>query len=157
MLSFVYIKLFIYGSNGKESTCNAGDLGLIPGSGRAPEEGNDNPLHYSCLRNPMDRGAWWATVHGVTKVGHDLSTTPAPPPSLSHSRESSCLEGTGQKLLLKGHSSYDLPSNDAGKQCMHVYMCVRPCIHTCIEKVRVGERQHGSVQTLTIINVSKII
>ena len=44
-----------------------GDPGLIPGSGRSPGEGNGNPLQYSCLGNPMDRGAWWATVHGVTK------------------------------------------------------------------------------------------
>ena len=42
-------------------------LGLIPGSGRSPGEGNGNPLQYSCLENPMDRGAWWATVHGITK------------------------------------------------------------------------------------------
>ena len=55
------------GSNGKESACNAGDLGLIPGSGRSPGEGNGNPLQYSCLDNPMDRGAWWATVHSVTE------------------------------------------------------------------------------------------
>ena len=48
-------------------TCNARDLGLIPGSGRSPEEGNGNPLQHSCLENPMDRGVWWATVHGVTK------------------------------------------------------------------------------------------
>ena len=43
------------------------DLGSIPGSGRSPGEGNGNPLQYSCLENPMDRGAWWATVHGVTE------------------------------------------------------------------------------------------
>ena len=55
------------GSDGKESACNAGDPSLIPGSGRSPGEGNGNPLQYSCLENPMDRGAWWATVHGVTK------------------------------------------------------------------------------------------
>ena len=54
-------------SAGKESTCNAGDLGLIPGLGRSPGEGNGYPLQYSCLENPMDRGAWQATVHGVTK------------------------------------------------------------------------------------------
>ena len=48
----------------KESACNAGDLGLIPGSGRSPGEGNGNPLLYSCLENPMDRGAWWATIYG---------------------------------------------------------------------------------------------
>ena len=45
----------------------AGDAGSIPGSGRSPEEGNGNPLQYSCLENPMDREAWWATVHGVTE------------------------------------------------------------------------------------------
>ena len=43
------------------------DMGSVAGSGRSPEEGNGNPLQYSCLRNPMDRGAWWATVHGFTK------------------------------------------------------------------------------------------
>ena len=52
---------------GKESTCNAGDLDLIPGSGRSPGEGNGNPLQYSSLENPMDRGASWATVYGVSK------------------------------------------------------------------------------------------
>ena len=51
---------------GKESACSAGDLGLIPGLGRCPGEGNDNPLQYSCLQNPL-RGAWWATVHGVAE------------------------------------------------------------------------------------------
>ena len=55
------------GSDGKESACNAGDLGSIPGLGRSPREGNDNPLQYTCLENPMGRGAWQATVHGVTK------------------------------------------------------------------------------------------
>ena len=53
-----------------------GDLGLIPGLGRSPGEGNGNPLQYSCLENPMDRGAWRAMVHGVTIVGHDLATKP---------------------------------------------------------------------------------
>ena len=55
------------GSEVKASACNAGDLVSIPGLGRSPGEGNGNPLQYSCLENPMDRGAWWATVHGVTK------------------------------------------------------------------------------------------
>ena len=49
----------------------AGDVGWIPGSGRTSGEGNGNPLQYSCLENPMDRGAWWTTVHGVKRVGHD--------------------------------------------------------------------------------------
>ena len=55
------------------SACNAGDPGSIPGLGRSPGEGNGNPLQYSCLENPMDRGAWWATVHGVAKSRTRLS------------------------------------------------------------------------------------
>ena len=56
------------GSAGKESACNAGDLGSISGLGRSPGEGNGNPLQYSCLRDSMDRGTWWATVHGVAEL-----------------------------------------------------------------------------------------
>ena len=55
------------GSEVKASACNAGDLGSIPGLGRSPGEGNGNPLQYSYLENPMDGGAWWATVHMVAK------------------------------------------------------------------------------------------
>ena len=72
-LCFMYFKLlwvhnkdFPGGSDGKASACNAGDQGSIPGSGRSPGEGNGNTLQYSCHENLMDRGAWWATVHGVT-------------------------------------------------------------------------------------------
>ena len=57
------------GSAGKEFACNAGDLGLIPGLGRFPGEGNGNPLQYSCLENSMDWRAWWAAVHGVAEAG----------------------------------------------------------------------------------------
>ena len=53
---------------------NAGDMGSIPRLGRSPGEGNENPVQYSCLGNPMDRGAWWATVYGVKTAGHDLAT-----------------------------------------------------------------------------------
>ena len=59
---------FSGGSEGKESTSNAGDLGSIPGLGRLPGGGNGYPTQYSCLGNPMDRGAWQATVHGVTEL-----------------------------------------------------------------------------------------
>ena len=65
---------FPHSSVGKESACIVGDLGSIPGLGRSPREGNCNPLQYSCLENPMDRGAWRAIVHGVARVGHDLAT-----------------------------------------------------------------------------------
>ena len=54
-------------SDGKESACNVGNRGSIPGLGRSPGEGNSYPLQYSCLENPMDRGSWRATVHGVAK------------------------------------------------------------------------------------------
>ena len=66
--------------SGKESTCNAGNTGLFPGLGRFPGGGNGNPLQYCSLENPIDRGAWRATVHGVARVGHDLVTKPPPPP-----------------------------------------------------------------------------
>jgi len=58
--------------SGKESACNPGDTGFIPGSGRFPGEGNGNPFQYSCLGNPMDGGAWWTIVHLITK---ELNTT----------------------------------------------------------------------------------
>ena len=74
------------GSDGKASACNAGDPGLIPGSGRSPGEGNGNPLQYSCLENSMDEGAWWATVHGVTKSRTRLS-------NLTHLLTNSLLKG----------------------------------------------------------------
>ena len=69
------------GSDGKESACNAGDLGSILG------EGNGYPLQYSCLENLMDRGAWQATVHGVSRVRHDLATKP---PSVSSIYQTFC-------------------------------------------------------------------
>jgi len=60
---------FPYGSAGKESVCSTGDPGSIPGLGRSPGDGNDNPLKYPCLENLMDTGAWWAAVHGVAESG----------------------------------------------------------------------------------------
>ena len=60
-------------SDGKASSCNAGDPGSIPESGRSPGEGNGNPLQYSCLESPMDRGACWAAVHGTAKSWTRLS------------------------------------------------------------------------------------
>ena len=62
-----------YSSDGKESACNAEDLGSVPGSGRSSAERNGNPLQYSCLEKPMDRGAWWATVQSIAKSWTQLS------------------------------------------------------------------------------------
>ena len=75
LLDFTTVRLrgFPGGSDGKESAYNAGDSGSIPGLGRSPGEGNGNPLQYSCLENPTHRGAWQATVHGVTKNQTQLS------------------------------------------------------------------------------------
>ena len=58
-----------------KNLCNAGDLDSTPGSGRSPGKGNGNPLQYSCLENPLDRGTWWAAVHGVARVIHDRHQT----------------------------------------------------------------------------------
>jgi len=77
-----FIKIFVRESNytgaslwlcSKESAYSVGNSGSIPGSGRSPREGSGNPLQYPCLEKPMDRGAWWATVHGVTKGQTRLS------------------------------------------------------------------------------------
>ena len=82
------VSLEVYGgfppsSVSKETACNAGDLGSMPGSGKSPGEGNGNPLQYSCLGNPMVRGAWQATVLGALRKGsrksrHNLATKPSP-------------------------------------------------------------------------------
>ena len=72
-LTIVLSRGFPGGSDGKESACNAGDAGLIPGSGISSGEENGTPLQYSCLGNPTDRGVWQATLHGVTKSQTRLS------------------------------------------------------------------------------------
>ena len=64
---------FLGSSAGKEFICNAGDLGSIPGMGRSPGGRHDNPLQYSCLENPLDSGAWWATFNGFKKSQTGLS------------------------------------------------------------------------------------
>ena len=88
---YLIFKVDMYGTSQvvlvvKNLSANARDIrdtGLIPGSGRPPGEGNGYPLQDSCLENPMDRGAWKATVHGVARLGHNLATKP-PPPSLEN-------------------------------------------------------------------------
>ena len=70
----IYVSLLPGSSVDKESACSAGDLGSIPGWGRSPGEGNGSPFQYSGLEDPMDRGGWRATIHGVARAGHDLAT-----------------------------------------------------------------------------------
>ena len=90
MYQFLLVVRFRGNPVGKKSACSAGDSGSIPGLGRSPREGNGSPLQYSCLENPMDREAWRATVHGVTRVRHDLATKP-PPPHFSYGRNRSAM------------------------------------------------------------------
>ena len=82
-------------SEGKEFSCNTGDPGSIPGSGRSPGKGNGNPLQYSCLENPMGRGAWQATVHGVAESDMTEQLTQLPGvyvgfPGNASGKESTC-------------------------------------------------------------------
>ena len=70
------------GSVVKNTPASVGDTGLVLESGRSPEGGIGNPLQYSCLENPMNRGAWWATFHGVARVGHDLETKQQSPDTI---------------------------------------------------------------------------
>ena len=72
-LLLLAVTLLLVAQTVKYSVCNTGDQGLIPGSGRSPGEGNGNPFQHSCLENPTDRGAWWATVYGVSKSQTRLS------------------------------------------------------------------------------------
>ena len=79
-LKWIYPSIYLFmgfpgGAEVKASACNVGDLGSIPGLGRSPGEGNVNTLLYSCLENPMDGGAWWATIHGSQRVRHDWATS----------------------------------------------------------------------------------
>ena len=81
-LNYTSLWGFFGGSVGKEPASNAGDAGSILGLRRSPGEENGNPLQYSCLRNPMDRGGLWSTFHEVTRVGHNLLIKPAPQPAI---------------------------------------------------------------------------
>ena len=88
--------------SGKESACNAGDAGSIPESGRSPGGGDGNPLHDSCLENPMDRGAWWATVHRVTKSRTQLSDNRRPEGGPWSDRTVSCEKGRERPCTREG-------------------------------------------------------
>ena len=102
-------RCFSHSSVGKESDYNAGNLGSIPGSGGYPGEGNGNPLQYPCLENPMDRGAWQATVHGVVRVGHDLAIKPAP--RLKKKRYQTCRMDKLQGPAVQHRELYSMSSD----------------------------------------------
>ena len=92
-------------SDSKESACNVGELGSIPESGRSPGEGNGNPRQYSCLENPMDRGAWWAAVHANLLQSRPSLFSPMdciPPGSSVHGDSPGKNTGVGGHSLLQG-------------------------------------------------------
>ena len=109
------------GAVGKESVCNAGDPGSIPGLGRSPGEGNGNPLQYPCLENPMDRGAWWATVLGVARVGHDWTTKPTYlSPSIRVMAEGHMAGAQYCQVLLGEKAAEDFPEAGAVRGMAHL-------------------------------------
>ena len=105
-------KGFPHSSVGEESACNTGDPDSIPGSRRVPGEGNSNPLQYSCLENPMDRGAGQAIVHGVARVRHDLATK---------ERGSYKMKYLGDKRMM---FTYDLLRNGSVKIANSVHITI---------------------------------
>ena len=110
------------GSEVKASACNAGDQGLIPGLGRSPGEGNDNPLQYSCLENPMDGGVWWATlVHGVANSRTWLSNFTSLY-ALSHSVKSDSLQPHGLQSIL---CPWDFSGKNTGVGCHFLFQCMK--------------------------------
>ena len=97
-----------------------GDLGSIPGSGRSPGEGNGNPLQYSCLENPVDRGAWWATVHRVAKSRTQLSDFTHN--AVTHKQHSRCFP----KMVLAWMDLETVIQSEVGqkeKNKYHIFMC----------------------------------
>ena len=102
LLELIFYKIII-SSVGKEAACNAGDLGSIPGLGRCPGEGNGNPLQYSCLENPMDRGAWQASPWGHKSRTY-LATKPTPPIQLKFYKQVEVQNLTSRLLCLQNHN-----------------------------------------------------
>ena len=146
----------------KESACNAGDLGLIPGLGRSPGEGNGNPLQYSCLESPLDRGAWWATVHGVTRVRYDLATKP-PMPGQQTPPKSQCHNPVKVYVLfikvhsMSGHlfsAAVLLTHSSAAQEASHL-KALQPQHETwsssVLERLMLGIKCGGPEAILTIL------
>ena len=107
----------------KNPPASAQDEGLIPGSGRPPGEGNGNPLQYSCLGNPVDRGAWWATVHGVAKESYRTERLNNTNDALSclWGKFSSWFEMQPCKLI---YTTWQAPTVSCRRQCARCHLCV---------------------------------
>ena len=119
----IYMYIYIYmgfpgGSDGKESACNAGDRGLIPRLGRSPGKGNGNPFGFSCLENPMDRGAWLAIVHWVANSWTQLSDYESE--SESHAVVSNSLQPHGL------YSPWNSPGQNTGVGSLSLLQWIFP-------------------------------
>ena len=117
----------------KESTCNTGEPDLIPGSGRSSGEVNDHPFQYSCLGNPMNRGAWWATVHRfVSQTSLHLVTKPPPEAIISHSQKQAIRQHRDSEkykecLPLRSSKAYKVKSVRRNQRYLHLYRLL--CSH----------------------------
>ena len=131
--SVLVILGFPNGSDGRESSCNAGDLGLIPGLGRSPGEGNSYPLQYSCLKNSMDRGAWWSTSDKLkvlvlacsSSLTYGFRVLKSPP----------CSDDTGIEILMSWDVQLPTYPNswiDSFAGCKNE-PTVESCFHLCLE------------------------
>ena len=103
---FILFWSFPHSSVSEESACSAGDRDSIPGSGKSPREGNGNPLQYSSLENPMDRGGWQATAPGVARVRHDSATKPPPPPQQQLEKSQSSSEDSAQPKITQNKMKF---------------------------------------------------
>ena len=146
-------------SDRKEFASNVGDLGLIPGSGRYPEEGDGNPLQYSCLENPMDGGAWQATYHGVTKSRTRLSdftlTFQHNFPVGSDGKESACYAGSPGLIPGSGRSPGEGNGNSLKYSCLENSMDRKPGRLQSMGLQRVGH--NWVTNTFTFFNITHII
>ena len=145
---------------GKDSTCDARDMGLIPGWERSPGGGHGNPLQYSCLENPMDGGAWWATVHGVTKLDTTESAHACPRPSGLCIRSifmCPCIlrfhfffvKTASYPLLFCNLLSHDLTMEMFScRRTLHPLGRQRCCLHRCHRAFNVSPASRQSVSTL---------
>ena len=129
------------GSDGEESACKVGNLGLTPGSGRSPERGHGNPLQYSCLENPRGRGAWRATVHGVAKSWTRLNAASAAAAKSLQSCPtlSDPIDGSPPGSPVPG-----ILQASTGVGCHFLLQCMHACMLSRFCRVRLCDPMDGS-------------
>ena len=136
----IWARGFPHSSAGKKPARKATDLGSIPRLGRSPGEGNGNPIPYSCPETPMGRGAWQATVHGVTRVRHELVTIPPPPPPPPP------IEASGHTTLLKSIYRVKGRLNTSAEKNMEVRCSILPLSHLNDQCYQVTRKRYPVVK-----------